>query len=45
MFEERLLLDVVKTWDRLCDWFKEQAEEMPSTGWASIYIENFWMEW
>ena len=42
-FEEHLLLDVVKTWRALCEWFKHQQVGMPKDGWPSvyIYIEDF----
>ena len=41
VFEERLLLDVVKTWRAFCEWFERQQVGMPKDGWPSVYIEDF----
>ena len=40
-FEEKLLRDVVRVWHQLGTWFQEQGVSMPSTGWPSVFIEDF----
>ena len=39
--EERLLLDLVKTWRAFCEWFERQQVSMPKDGCPSVYMEDF----
>ena len=40
-FEEKLLINVVRTWQAFLAWFNEQRVDMPEHGWPSVYIEDF----
>ena len=40
-YEERVLLDVVKTWGAFGTWFDTQKVQMPKDGWPSVYVEDF----
>ena len=40
-FEEKLLINVVRTWQAFLSWFSEQQVDMPEHGWPSVYIEDF----
>ena len=40
-FEVKLLHGVVKFWQQLLEWFEHQGVKMPSSGWPSVFVEDF----